>query len=512
MEDNQPLIAQLRLARKLAKNQRKRRRTKRAEARRKAETRAQAEERAVAAALRARRQHEGDEAIIQLERSRQQQSDVTSEHYEQAVDAAKVRLVQRHHEREDEHEERGDDESAQYIEADDGLPTACMEVAGERRNVKLDSGARYTVAGTEWMALGDRVSDTAPVDCVEGIGGFLLDVVGVWRFELTNIFGELVRVDACIINGCTDEFLLGVDFMREHGANMDFAKNEMKYESAGRVIVIPFRTFDGDNRGKVEAVRMAATPALWAVVFKEHHDSVWAGHLRAPHTYERIARTYWWPGLQAEVKRWVRGCQECGSRKARPREVIPPLRSLKGGDVGDRWALDVAGPLPASDGGERYVIAAIKYVTHYAVAVATKQHTAESVADFLMRHVVLRFGPFRELMTDGAPELTGKAIEQLVLMLQSQQTNPVPYRPQLIGLVERFHRTWKDCVSTYMQKDSQNDWEPWVAFAVYAYNSGRHSTVALTPNELMMGRKLRTPNDLLSRASVAEAGGLTEGC
>ncbi|KAE8876080.1 hypothetical protein PF003_g39783 [Phytophthora fragariae] len=31
-----------------------------------------------------------------------------------------------------------------------------------------------------------------------------------------------------------------------------------------------------------------------------------------------------------------------------------------------------------------------------------------------------------------------------------------------------------------MQKDSQNDWETWVAFAVYAYNSGRHSTVAHT--------------------------------
>ncbi|KAE9118319.1 hypothetical protein PF010_g8269 [Phytophthora fragariae] len=262
MEDNQPLISQLRLARKLAKNQRKRRHTKRAEARREAETRAQAEELAVAAALRARRQHEGDEAVTQLERRRQQQGFITSEHYEQAVDAAKVRLVQRHHEREGEHEERGDDESAQYIEADDGLPTACMEVAGERRNVKLDSGARYTVAGTEWIALGDRVSDTAPVDCVEGIGGFLLDVVGVWRFELTNIFGEIVRVDACIINGCTDEFLLGVDFMREHGANMDFAKNEMKYESAGPVIVIPFRTFDGDNRGKVAAVRMAATRRL----------------------------------------------------------------------------------------------------------------------------------------------------------------------------------------------------------------------------------------------------------
>lgn len=190
--------------------------------------------------------------------------------------------------------------------------------------------------------------------------------------------------------------------------------------------------------------------------------------------------------------------------------MIPPLRGLRGGDVGDRWALDVAGPLPTTSGGERYVIAAVEYVTRYAVAVTVKRHTAENVASFLMKHVVLKFGAFRELLTDGAPELTGKVIEQLVIMLQAQQTNPVPYRPQMIGLVERFHRTWKDCIATYMNDEKQRDWDVWIDFAVYAYNSGQHSTVMLSPNELRMGRRLRNPNDLLRTASVTEAGPLTE--
>lgn len=35
-------------------------------------------------------------------------------------------------------------------------------------------------------------------------------------------------------------------------------------------------------------------PALWAVVFKEAHDSVWSGHLRLKHTISRIAWLYWW--------------------------------------------------------------------------------------------------------------------------------------------------------------------------------------------------------------------------
>ncbi|OWZ16768.1 hypothetical protein PHMEG_0009390 [Phytophthora megakarya] len=254
--------------------------------------------------------------------------------------------------------------------------------------------------------------------------------------------------------------------------------------------------------------RVVLPPTLWSAVFKEMHGSVWSGHLRGAHTYGRVAQLYWWPGLYREVKRWVRGCQECGSRKAKPREVIPPLRSLRGGAVGDRWALDVAGPFPVADGGDRYVIAAVEYITRYAVASCVTQHTAENVATFLMQEVVLRFGVFRELLTDGAPELAGKVIEELVQLLQAHQVNPVPYRPQFIGLVERFHRTWKDCVSTFMQDERQPDWNLWVKFAVYSYNSARHSTVALSPNELMMGRRLRAPNELLRRTEVMEAGEL----
>ncbi|KAE8982618.1 hypothetical protein PR002_g23478 [Phytophthora rubi] len=34
----------------------------------------------------------------------------------------------------------------------------------------------------------------------------------------------------------------------------------------------------------VNGKRVLLPPQLWAPVFKEHHDSVWAGHLRAPHT------------------------------------------------------------------------------------------------------------------------------------------------------------------------------------------------------------------------------------
>ncbi|KAE9285327.1 hypothetical protein PR003_g26615 [Phytophthora rubi] len=251
-------VARVRLARRRARKQAKRQRVKVLLARRKREGREQeaAEQRVAEDELAARRSV-ATVALEQLEVRRKQRGESMRRDHDPRQ-AARVSLVKH----------RGSSatkvqqERVEYVGADDGLPTAVMQVAGVRRQVKLDSGARFTVAGTDWMQYGDRVEKAAPVDYVEGIGGFLLDVVGVWRFELQSVFGEAISVEACIVQGCTDEFLLGVDFMRTRGATMDFDNSEVRYSKGGRSVVIPFRTYDGVGRGRIAVVRMARRTQL----------------------------------------------------------------------------------------------------------------------------------------------------------------------------------------------------------------------------------------------------------
>lgn len=118
-----------------------------------------------------------------------------------------------------------------------------------------------------------------------------------------------------------------------------------------------------------------------------------------------------------------------------------------------------------------------------------------------MDRVVMVYGPMRELMLDGAPEFTSQVTTELLELLQAKQATPVPYRPNLLGLVERFHRTWKDMVSLYVD-EGQDDWDDFLPSALYAYNSAKHSTHGFQPNELMMGRKIRTPAELLRKSRL----------
>jgi len=50
-------------------------------------------------------------------------------------------------------------------------------------------------------------------------------------------------------------------------------------------------------------------------ILKENHDSVDVGHLGQHRMLELLKRTYWWPGLKEDIKKYVQGCFRCQQNK-----------------------------------------------------------------------------------------------------------------------------------------------------------------------------------------------------
>ncbi|KAE9293289.1 hypothetical protein PR003_g24542 [Phytophthora rubi] len=203
-------------------------------------------------ALRGRRRQHQDEARRELERRRRQRR---SNLDERTGSRASVHLVQR----------QGvvtSTGTTNVVEAADGLPTATVLVDGKQQAIKIDSGAQYTVAGTDWMMRDERVNRPAPVDFIEGISGFLLDVLGVWSFEMRNVFGQTVAMEACVIGGCSNEFLVGVDFLEHHKTSIDFKSKEVRFNEREQLVVIPFRTSSTNDDGHRARVRLVSTAKL----------------------------------------------------------------------------------------------------------------------------------------------------------------------------------------------------------------------------------------------------------
>jgi len=46
-------------------------------------------------------------------------------------------------------------------------------------------------------------------------------------------------------------------------------------------------------------------------ILKENHDLADVGHPEQHRMLELLKRTYWWPGLKEDIKKYVQGCFKC---------------------------------------------------------------------------------------------------------------------------------------------------------------------------------------------------------
>lgn len=95
----------------------------------------------------------------------------------------------------------------------------------------------------------------------------------------------------------------------------------------------------------------------------------------------------------------------------------------------------------------------------------------------------------------------GRNLESLVSsemcqLLGIHKTRTTPLHPQSDGMVERFNRSIEDQLSKFVD-DNQQDWDTHISLLLMAYWTATHETTGCTPAQLMMGRDLRLPIDLL---------------
>ena len=81
------------------------------------------------------------------------------------------------------------------------------------------------------------------------------------------------------------------------------------------------------------------------------------------------------------------------------------------------------------------------HFTHYLQAYVTKNHTAMTTAQVLYNEYFSVFSFPRRLISDQAPEFSGKVIAALCDLLGVAKIHTSPYHPQSNGAMERARQT-----------------------------------------------------------------------
>lgn len=68
------------------------------------------------------------------------------------------------------------------------------------------------------------------------------------------------------------------------------------------------------------------------------------------------------------------------------------IQNILVGTPVEMWAMNFVGPLPMSDGGNRYILVMADYYTRWAEAIPLPDQRTETVARVIMRDIVSRYG------------------------------------------------------------------------------------------------------------------------
>ena len=247
-----------------------------------------------------------------------------------------------------------------------------------------------------------------------------------------------------------------------------------------------YRHWQPRKRGEdgVQAVEQLVLPTQCRqLVLRLAHDVPTAGHLRVTKTRNRVLQRYYWPGVFKEVTEYCTTCEVCqrsrGRRPARAPLVSMPLIQKPF----SRIAMDIVGPLPRTQRGNRYILTICDYATRYPKAIPLPSVEATRVA----RELLLLFTRV------GVPE-DDQGTNLLYVFIASRTT---PYHPQTDGLVE------KSMLRKFTSRN-QKDWDEYLPYLLFSYREVPQESTGFSPFELLYGHRVRGPLDVIREGWTEE--------
>jgi transposase InsO family protein len=150
----------------------------------------------------------------------------------------------------------------------------------------------------------------------------------------------------------------------------------------------------------------------------ETHNSLIGGHMGIKKTLMKLKELYHWKNMKNDIKKYIRACKECQKNKITRRIKMPMVITSTSKKPGERWAMDIVGPLDLSVEGYRYLLTCQDDLTRYLVAIPLKDQESDTIARAFTKHIVLRFGCPEAILTDNATNFTSNLMKRVFKLLQ----------------------------------------------------------------------------------------------
>ena len=170
--------------------------------------------------------------------------------------------------------------------------------------------------------------------------------------------------------------------------------------------------------------------------------------------------------------------------------------SIQSSGPWDTLSVDIVGPLP-EDRRHEILIVFVDCYSRYTILVPASNHTASTVSDALLRHVVPYFGTPRRLLSDRGCEFVGEVWSKLTRSLGIQRLLTSPYHLEGNSINKRSHRTINNMLRTRLLDGvPSRTWVDKIPGIMLALNAMAYEPHGFSASMIATGREPTFPPDL----------------
>ena len=247
---------------------------------------------------------------------------------------------------------------------------------------------------------------------------------------------------------------------------------------------------DGTTR-----VTVYVPPILRREVIRQCHDTKTSGHFYFWKTVKKVKKFFTWGGLNKDVQIYCRACHVCATKKTAGRQQKASMRRYDVGSPMEEIAIDLMGPFPESEMGNKYVLVVVDSFSKWMEAYAIPNIEAKTVAERLVLEFISRFGVPMQIKSDRGRQFECELFREMCVMLDVSHKMSTPFHPQGNSRVERMVKVVGNLISAFCE--TYKEWDKNLPLLTFAYRSTVHEVTGFTPNFVMTGREISLPLDVM---------------
>uniref|UniRef100_A0A3Q3FUA3 Integrase catalytic domain-containing protein n=1 Tax=Labrus bergylta TaxID=56723 RepID=A0A3Q3FUA3_9LABR len=239
------------------------------------------------------------------------------------------------------------------------------------------------------------------------------------------------------------------------------------------------RTQDEQQHHIAKVVR---TPQEANDIFVEFHGSAIGAHCGIDKTMHAIIQRYYWPGMRADIMKWVSALFVLYLFGAHGIYVMLSF-AFKVSEPFELVGMDLVGPLKRSNSGYMYICVMVDYFTKWLEVYPLMSKRAEEVTVCIM-DFFYKYGAPKRILTDRGKEFVNKTNQGLCEKLGIARSLCTD------SMCSNFRALRK------MVHDHQSDWENFIKPTVFGIRTKKQITTKYSPYFLMYGREARYPSEI----------------